>query len=157
MVSAVLIRLCGAALALLVASAAAALPTRSFERAEVFATCAGRLAALSAHQSAYDEPRPGLTDGMIETFEALLEAVLPDALAEGVPEDQAGKWRSGGWSEVAALLSIVHYSFDARKADRAELALAQRLAECTRLLLPEDPAGSDVDPLPVTHHGRQTN
>ena len=119
----------------LTAPAAQALPARSFERAELFASCAGRLAALAAHQHGYGEAGAERTQALVETFEMMLDATLPDAYADGVPEGQSDKWRNWGWRETAMLLAASHSSYDTLSADDASDALAERIAACTSVVL----------------------
>lgn len=128
-------RLCLAVFLVFSASTLAALPLRSFERAEMFATCSGRLSALATRQRAHADNEAATTAELSALFETLLEAVLPDALHEGVPANQPAQWRSQGWTEVAALLADMDYSFDAGLAARAQQAVQQRIATCRAVLL----------------------
>ncbi|MEM9551880.1 MAG: hypothetical protein AAGA05_11935 [Pseudomonadota bacterium] len=129
---------CVAALLLISACAALALPARSFERAEVFATCSGRLEALAVHDRAYREDNSPEIGVLSSTFTDLLHAVLPDAHEEGVPANQHTLWRVAGWSEVAALLNEVYFTFDAARSMRAANALRERIMQCTELILPKE-------------------
>jgi hypothetical protein len=121
------------------AVSAAPLPARAFERAELFANCAGRYAALATHQRGLVDGRPDEADRLTESFDGLLEAILPDALAEGVPDGQARRWRSDGWVEIAVLLRDMQYSTDQRRADAAGRRLLQQIASCRMILLPDLP------------------
>lgn len=125
----------GVALSLLTATAAMALPGTAFERAEIFAKCSGRLEALATNQRALKNPQQSLTQQVLDDFDMMLDATLPAAIAQGVPPTQAVRWRSSGWSEIAALLSDVAYSFDHARAQRAEVAIDQRINACQNLLL----------------------
>jgi hypothetical protein len=127
--------LAGTALAC-AAAAGHTFPTEPHQRAEVFATCSGRLAALSTRLDALDDPGAAQAKRLSEDFAALLDATLPAALAAGVPPNQPERWRASGWGEAAHLLAEVQYSFDQGRAARAEAALAARLDDCRALILP---------------------
>ena len=120
------------------------LPARAFERAELFANCSGRLSALAAHQDAQDDENAADTRRLSAEFAALLSAVLPDALNQGVPAGQAKRWRSTGWVEIAVLLRETQYSFDQRRTDAADQQLVTRIATCKRLILPAETAKTDA-------------
>lgn len=126
--------LCGVAL-LIMGSAAAALPARSFERAELFATCTGRMPAIAARQQSHGEDGAQQNALLCDEFEMLLEAVQPSALNDGVPEAQLSKWRSRGWVEIANHLNDLDTSFDARRASRAKHALERQITNCRDVLL----------------------
>ena len=121
--------------ATLLSAPAYALPNQPIEMVEVFATCSGRLSAMATRQRSHAEPDATENEKLRDTFELLLETTLPDALAAGVPQDQARRWRFGGWSEVATLLADVDYSLDQRRADMAQQLLRRHLASCRALLL----------------------
>lgn len=134
---AVPIALAGATLAMFgVAAAAAPLPAQAHERAELFATCSGSLKALATRLHATGDPRAEATERMSVDFEMLLEATLPAALDDGVPERLPERWRHTGWNETAYLLSEVHYAFDAGRSERARAVLRERLNACRDVLLP---------------------
>lgn len=121
---------------LLAAVNAAALPARSFERAEIFATCSGRLAALATRQRALNEAGADDNARLARAFETLVEATMPDAVDDGVPPGHDLIWRGRGWGEVAGLLADVDYSFDAGRAERALVAVEARIEACRDVLLP---------------------
>ncbi|TDK43200.1 hypothetical protein [Antarcticimicrobium luteum] len=127
--------LSGLCLLLWVANAAA-LPARAFERAEIFATCSGRLAALATRQRALNEAGADGNAQLARAFESLVEATMPDAVDDGVPPGHDRVWRGRGWGEVAGLLADVDYSFDASRAERALIAVEARIAACRGVLLP---------------------
>lgn len=126
--------LCGTAL-LTLGTAAHSLPIWPHQQAQAFATCSGRMAALTTHQRAMRDPAAEGNAELEDTFDLMLEAVMPHALP--APEDGrvATRWRAQGWSEVAGLLAHVAYSFDARLAERAEAALNDRIADCRNMVL----------------------
>ncbi|MBL3568490.1 hypothetical protein JMJ94_03115 [Rhodovulum visakhapatnamense] len=132
-------RIAGIVLCLaLAASAAAARPATPgtpWKRAELFATCSGRLSAITARQQAVDDPAWPRTMDQRDMFNLMLEATLPEAIRFGVPKDEPVLWRSAGWAEMAGLLADIAYSFDSGRADRARAALADRMSDCTGLLL----------------------
>lgn len=118
------------------ATSVQALPARAFERAEFFANCAGRMTALAVHQDGFGETGAPAMQELAETFEVLLDATLPAAYAEGVPATDPDRWRNRGWTEMAALLTQVHLSFDTISSDAAAEALNARVTSCTSALLP---------------------
>ncbi|MAC77511.1 MAG: hypothetical protein CML66_05550 [Rhodobacteraceae bacterium] len=126
--------LCGGA-----AAGAPALPAFSHQRAHLFAICSGRLAALATHQSSTQQAAAPESRRLQAEFDMLLDAVMPDAMDQGVPDGQADRWRSQGWSEIAGHLANAYYSFDATVAEYARNATADRIAECRDLLLPPTP------------------
>lgn len=117
-------------------SLSSALPARSFERAELFATCSGRIAAFAARQHALNQDDAPQLRAWVDQFDMLLDATMPFAVEEGVPWGQPTLWRSQGWSEVAALLSDADYSFDAGLSIRAMEAVEHRIDSCKSVLLP---------------------
>ncbi|MGC9370741.1 MAG: hypothetical protein ACP5DX_14475 [Paracoccaceae bacterium] len=125
----------GAACLTLMASATLALPGTPWKRAELFATCSGRLAAMAAHQQAMDQPGWTATLDRRDSFDLMLEATLPEAIAHGVPRDEAKRWRAHGWTEIAVLLADSSYSFDEGRARRARAALQARIGDCQSVLL----------------------
>ncbi|SIO22711.1 hypothetical protein SAMN05444722_0909 [Rhodovulum sp. ES.010] len=132
-------RILGGALAVaLLAPAARAAPDTPgtpWKRAEVFATCSGRLAAVATRQQADGNPAWSETRAHREMFDLMLEATLPSAMEFGVPRDEPVRWRSAGWVEMAGLLADMVYSGDAGRTARAQDALTARMADCTGLLL----------------------
>jgi hypothetical protein len=126
--------LCAAAL-LQIATLAQALPIWPHQQAQAFATCSGRIAALTTHQRAVQNPAADGNEALAETFDLMLEAVLPDALPDEDGAQLSVRWRAQGWSEVAGLLAHSYYSFDHRVAERAEAALDQRIADCRNMVL----------------------
>ncbi|MEX5727023.1 hypothetical protein Ga0609869_000376 [Rhodovulum iodosum] len=125
----------GAVCVVLTASATLALPGTPWKRAEVFATCSGRLAALAVRQKAMENPDWTDTLRQRDMFDMLLDATLPAAQANGVPGGEHLRWRSAGWTDTAVLLADMEYSFDRARVARAEAALDTRIADCTTLLL----------------------
>ena len=117
------------------AEAAPGLPAFSHQRAELFAKCSGRLAALASHQRSMRLDDAGENDRLRAEFDMLLEAVLPDAYDQGVPSGQEDRWRSQGWSEIAGHLANQLYSFDAGIADYARQAAEVSIARCRDLVL----------------------
>ncbi len=112
-----------------------ALPIWPHQQAQAFATCSGRMSALTTHQRAVQHPEADGNAALVETFDLLLEAVLPDALSDDDDAQVPVRWRAQGWSEVAGLLAHSFYSFDPGVAERAEAALDARIADCRDLIL----------------------
>ncbi len=127
----------GAALLTIAAHAAFALPAFSYQRAEVFAVCAGRMAALAAHErNMHDTHAPDI-QRMQDEFDLLLDAIMPYAVDDGVPVNQARLWQAQGWTEMAGYLAEMHYSFDTTIVQLANEAADDRIGQCRGLLLPE--------------------
>ncbi|MCA0869739.1 hypothetical protein LCL97_02780 [Seohaeicola saemankumensis] len=124
---------CGAALVLQGITPAAALPARSFERAEVFATCSGRLAALATRQRALRDAGAHDSQRLASLFDMLLDATMPDAIAQGVPVGQGTLWRSRGWGEMAGLLADLDRGAGGHDARRA---VQSHIDDCRDLVLP---------------------
>ncbi len=120
---------------------AAPLPIQSHQRAEIFAICAGRYAALATNQRGKQLKSASASERFKSDFETLLEAILPDAMRNGVPEGQANRWWSQRWSEMAAHLADMQYSFDTGLVERAQRAVDHRIDECRELILPRSVAG----------------
>lgn len=125
----------GAAVLFLSASATLAFPATSWERAELFATCSGRLAAIATHQHGLGASEHNENSALRETFETLLEATLPDAYDDGVPEQKPREWRALGWSDIATLIADSQYSLDQARVDHAESRIAADLKTCRQLVL----------------------
>lgn len=100
-------------------------------RAEAFATCAGRLWALSVRQEALGDPSAPRTRQMQADFDMLLEAVLP---LDGSANTSAQRWRLEGWTESAALLSRHQYGRSDRHRALAARQFAQQIDICERMI-----------------------
>lgn len=131
--------LCAAALLLVQAPEAAQsrdwIPRSPSARLELFETCAGRLSALIAHQWLIDPAASDATAALRDEFDALIEAVLPDALAWGVPRHMAMHWRVSAKAAQADLLAAAAFSLDPVRAARARRAADARLGDCHGLLV----------------------
>jgi hypothetical protein len=123
-----------AALAAFCATPAAALPHSSVERARVFADCAGWLLALEEHQRLFDGSASEVTADRRAAFLDLLDAVLPDAEAQGLPAGTAMSWRVIARAEQAALLTRATFAADPLARAPAETAAAGRVETCLRML-----------------------
>ncbi len=117
------------------ATFATALPFSPSERAYMFANCAGRLAALEEHQRMFDGPASEQTQKVVHQFEALIEAVMPDAIAYGMPGRQVWSWRINAKQAQSALLQRATFSQDARMITRAKAAAEDHIATCRALVL----------------------
>lgn len=128
--------LCGMVLLIVTTHAALALPGSPSQRAEIFATCAGRMDAMATRQRAERHPEGDVTRRFSTDFDMMLDAVMQAAIDHGMPPQQVVTWRSGGWVEVAHLLSDRYYSNDETRIARANERLSERLAHCRNLILP---------------------
>lgn len=122
------------ALTALSATPSAALPLSSHERARVFADCAGWLLALEEHQRLFDGAASEVTAMRRAAFLDLLDAVLPDAEAEGLPAGQAMSWRVIARAEQRALLSRAAFAGDPLARAPSAAAATARVTSCLRLL-----------------------
>ena len=123
-----------AALAALGATQAAALPHSSVERARLFADCSGWLLALEEHQRLFDGLASEVTADRRAAFLDLLDAVLPDAEAQGLPAGTALSWRVTARAGQAALLTRAAFADDPHARGPAEAAASARIETCLRLL-----------------------
>jgi hypothetical protein len=112
---------------------AGALPTQPIEQAHIFADCAGRFSALERHQWLTDGPASEATARQVALFADLLEAVLPDARAQGLPDGIAMGWRVSARAAQAGLLETVAFG-SPEAASRADHAARVHLAACERLV-----------------------
>lgn len=111
------------------AGSAQALPLTASERAQTFATCAGRFAAEETY---WGRTAPGDRDSV--TFDALVEAVLPEAIAVGMPRAVASNAKFHAWRTHAYLHNNARFSPDAGRKARAQNRLAREIADCTALI-----------------------
>ncbi|MEP5762142.1 MAG: hypothetical protein ABJ327_23095 [Litoreibacter sp.] len=118
-----------------IALAASALPHSPTGRAEVFAKCSGDLGALATFRRNHTGGDHETPLALQKTFDVLLDAILPDALEYGLPENQAAHWRFHAWVTHSNLLNDVEYSIDTRRKTRAKSASEARVIACTELLL----------------------
>lgn len=125
--------ICGAVL-LCATSAAVALPVWPHEQAQAFATCSGRISALTTHQRATRSPLAEDNAELAETFDLMLEAILPDAVPEDGPQ-LSRQWHARGWSQIAGLLADAAYSFDTRRAERATEMIEHHIKDCRDMVL----------------------
>ena len=114
---------------------AGAVPASPAQRLEAFATCAGRLSATVEHQWLVDPAASEVTAVQRAGFEDLVAAVLPDALAWGVPETMVMHWRVAAKAAQRELLAHATFGTDPRRAAWAGELAAARLAECGGLLI----------------------
>jgi hypothetical protein len=104
------------------------------DRARVFADCAGWLLALEEHQRLFDGPASERTAAHRAAFLDLLDAVLPDAEAQGLPAGTALSWRVVARAEQGALLSRAAFADDALAREPARATAIARVEACLRLL-----------------------
>jgi hypothetical protein len=116
------------------ASPPAQLSPAPHDRARIFAECAGWLLALEEHQRLFDGARSELTATHRAAFLDLLDAVLPDAEAQGLPAGTAMSWRVVARAEQGALLGRAAFAGDAWAREPARSAATARVDGCLRLL-----------------------
>lgn len=110
-------------------------PISPAERAQVFATCAGRLSALADHQRTVGEAVSDVLITRQDSFEALLTAVLPDAVDYGLPQGQALNWQLHAKLAQSRLLMRADFYGDATIKAKAREAADAFLQECEQFLL----------------------
>ncbi|MEO0991453.1 MAG: hypothetical protein AAFX00_10940 [Pseudomonadota bacterium] len=116
-------------LILFAALPALALPVSPSERALLFADCTGRLSALEAHQWMTNGIESERTGRQRNAFADLLDAVLPDAVAHGMPAHMALSRRIHAKAAHAALLNASKFAGDPdRRTTAAKAAETYRLA-----------------------------
>ncbi|MEL6167906.1 MAG: hypothetical protein AAFR35_04400 [Pseudomonadota bacterium] len=127
----------GATLAVLGTTAlgAAPFPVSPTERARAFAECAGRYAAIADHDRLMKGQTNAAAEARRDAFSGLLDAVLPDAVAYGMPVAKSREWHSTARAAHIQLLAAAAYSFRESEASRAELAAAFHVSLCDRLIL----------------------
>lgn len=111
------------------------LPASPSQRLQLFETCAGRLSALIEHQWLVDTASADRTAALRSEFDRLIEAVLPDALAWGMPPAMAMHWRITAKAQQADLLLLAAFGPDRARADRTRQVAEARIAECSGLLI----------------------
>jgi hypothetical protein len=115
--------------------AAEGLPQSPSQRLELFETCAGRLSALIEHQWLVEPAASDRTVSLRAEFDALVEAVMPDAVGWGMPAEMPMHWRVAAKAAQADLLATAVFSLDPQRALRARRAAEERLAECDGVLI----------------------
>lgn len=120
--------------ALSTALPAAGLPFSPSERARVFALCTGHYSALVEHQRLFDGAVSEESQERRDLFADMLEAVLPDAVAYGMPAHQAMAWRIEAKAVQAALLSASVFNMVPGRAKPARAVAERNIARCDRLI-----------------------
>lgn len=110
-------------------------PTSPAQRAQVFAVCAGRLSALADHQRYLDANAADRAETQRLAFDALLQAVMPDALDYGMPGAQALNWRMHAKLAQSSLLMRADFNSDDQVKARARAAAEAFLNECDGFVL----------------------
>lgn len=125
-----------AAMALLVpAPAGQAATTEATERARLFADCAGRFLAVAEHEAMFDGTAADEAMARRDGFVDLLDAVLPDALGDGLAPSRVRSWRAEARATQRALLAAGEFNMHRDRAAAARDTAAAYVAVCTRLLL----------------------
>jgi len=114
---------------------ATSLPISPTQRAEVFATCTGRLSALTEHQWMTDGPASEHTAEMRDRFADLLDAVAAEAIEAGLPPGYLMDWRLRAKLVQRDLLSDALFSEDSGRRDRAAKVAETNVATCRALIL----------------------
>jgi len=122
------------------AAAAQGLPWSPSERVQVFATCAGRYAALAEHQRFFDGAASERAMQMQEIFEDLIEATMPEAVDWGMPGRQALDWHIAAKMATASLLNSANFGTNERRREIDGAAADTYLQECRGLVFTGQPA-----------------
>ncbi len=120
---------------LFAAGALQALPRSPSERAQLFATCAGRFSALAEHQRMFDGPASEVADARRKQFEVLLDAVMPDARDWGMPGEMVWTWRLTAKMAQAQLLQRSTFQSDDFVAAQSRHAADRLFDECRSRVL----------------------
>ena len=111
-------------------------PTSSTQRAEIFATCAGRYHAMAEHLSLFGGAGVDAAARRRDTFVLLLEAVSDDAVARGASPVHLMALRVQERATLRALLSRVSFAEPGSlAAPSAQASITQRMETCDALLL----------------------
>jgi hypothetical protein len=121
--------------ATLAASPGGALPLSPSERAFAFAACAGRYSAEVEHHWLLHPASSPTAETRREAFLALLDAVAPDAIDDGVPPHLLMATRIEEKAAQAALLQRAAFHLDPLAAEAALAAAERRIATCGAWLL----------------------
>lgn len=84
----------------------------------------------------FDGPASERTLAFKQQFEALLDAVMPDAMEYGMPGRLALTWRITAKMAQSRLLTRATFAQDPRSVALAREASAQLIAECNEVVLP---------------------
>jgi cytochrome c556 len=116
--------------------AVAAMPMSPSQRAQTFAQCSGRLAALAMYQDVISDERPVDVRVVQNDFDALLEATLPAAIDFGMPESVAAQAKFDAWTAQSDLINTARFSQDDLRATTAKRASDGFIASCLDLVMP---------------------
>ena len=121
--------------ATLAAAPGGALPLSASERALAFAACAGRYSAEVEHDWLLAPAEGPAAEARRDGFLALLDAVVPDAVHDGMPTHLPMATRIEEKAAQAALLQRAAFHLDPLAADAARAAAERRIADCGTWLL----------------------
>lgn len=83
----------------------------------------------------FDGPASERTRRVVNQFEALLAAVMPDAIDYGMPGRQVWSWRVNAKQAQSLLLNRATFSQDDRLLERSKQASERYISECESLVL----------------------
>ncbi len=116
-------------------AAASAFGDRAVEQVRLFATCAGRLSASIEHVWLIGQGDGSRDAAHRRSFDALIEAVLPDAEAAGLSGKQVWHLRIVAKAAQARLLQTAAFHTDQRRARAAGRLAIRQMSTCEALLL----------------------
>ncbi len=102
-----------------------------------FAACAGRYAAQVDWARSRDPQTAGRSRTRTDTFDQLVEALLPDATAQGLSDQRVRHWRRDAKSAQFDLLLFISYGIDPDHVVPAETTAARYLRICDDMILSE--------------------
>ncbi|WP_168797940.1 hypothetical protein [Pacificoceanicola onchidii] len=111
----------------------AAMPSGVREQAEHFASCLGRFSAAMEHEWLMGRDGADALESR-RLFESLLEAVQPDARAEGLSGSDILHLRIEAKFAQARLMQLAAFSDDDRRARHARLRATHLLGNCQSLV-----------------------
>jgi hypothetical protein len=121
--------------ATLAAAPGSALPLTAAERALAFAACAGRYSAEVEHTWLLRPDLSPTAEARRDAFLALLDAIEPDAIDDGVPPHRLMATRIEEKAAQAALLQRAAFHVDPLAKEAALSAAERRIATCGSWLL----------------------
>ena len=118
-----------------VSADAAGFPISPSERACAFSECAGRYSAVAEHERLFNGVASEAAEHRRDLFVTLLDAVLPDAIDYGMPQEQTMSWRIEAKAGHARLLSAAVFGMRKTEAANAREAATDFIGNCDKYIL----------------------
>jgi len=100
----------------------------------MFATCAGRLAAMASHEYRKSPEQFHDTLNQIALFNELLEATLPLAEDNGLDRIEVEGWRYQARNDIAVAIDNAFFSYDSQIAEFAKQKVQREVDSCRALI-----------------------